>query len=322
MCSSWRAVRICSWALSALFLVSVPLLAQPPLFEPPQGFYKARGNPVTPTWSVDRTTLPEDETLTATLTIEGAINPQEVLRPDLTKLRLFTDRFQIENVPGPSDVKTPRFIYRLRPRNAKVDRLPTLEFYYDSGVKVGNPFKPRPAKGIDIVVAPVVKAKPAVVPLIEPDQLFAIEETSAVLSKPPFAAGWMSWVGLLVLGILGAVCWYVVWRRMYPDGARLAKLRRNRAMRRALDAIRRANSAEGVAKAVLGYLRSQCPMAAGCVTPSEVAESLRSGNIAHAEEVEAFLRHCDAARFSTASDIGVSLADEARSLLARLEAAA
>src|SRR4051812_32521057 len=94
--------------------------AQPPLFEPPQGFYKARGNPVIATWSVDRTTLAEDEVLTATLTIDGAINPQEVIRPDLTKLRQFTDRFQIDNVPGQGDAKTPVFVYRLRPRNAKV----------------------------------------------------------------------------------------------------------------------------------------------------------------------------------------------------------
>ena len=291
--------------------------AQPPLFEPPQGFYKARGNPVAATWSVDRTTLPENESITATLTIAGATNPQDIVRPDLAKIREFADRFQIENVPG----RSPTFAYKLRPRNAAVNRLPSMDFHYDSGVKVGNPFKNARAKGIDLVVTAVAKAKPQPVPLLEPDRFFEIESGSHVLEKQPFAAGWMAWLGLFLLGILIAAMWYIVWENLYPDGAKLAKLRRNRAMRRATDAIRRDDSAGAVAAAVIGYLRSRCPLPAGCETPSEVGEALRSANIPAADAAEEFLRRCDEARFAPKSDSALSLADEARSLLARMEAA-
>jgi hypothetical protein len=302
-------------SLLILLAASGVIRAQPPLYEPPQGFYKARGNPVVVAWSVDRTSLREDETLTATLTVEGATNPQDVIRPDLSKLKPFADRFQVENAPGPN------FIYKLRPRNAEVNRLPTLEFWYDSGVKIGNPFKKTTAKGIELTVTPAPKTQPQATPLLEPDRLFRIESTPEVLAKPWFEVGIVSWIGLFLLGILASIGWYVLWRRMYPDGARLAKLRRNRAMRRAVNAIARADGAEAVAAAVMGYLRSRCPLSAGCETPSDVAAALTTAGIPEAAAVAEFLRRCDEARFAPTSDNAVSLADEARELLARLEAA-
>ena len=63
----------------ASLLFAASAFAQPALFEPAQGFYKARGTKVAATWSVDRTELPEDGVLTATLTITGATNPQPLL---------------------------------------------------------------------------------------------------------------------------------------------------------------------------------------------------------------------------------------------------
>ena len=300
----------------ASLLFAASAFAQPALFEPAQGFYKARGTKVAATWSVDRTELPEDGVLTATLTITGATNPQEIVRPDLAKVRddegrlPYAERFQIEDVPGPN------FVYRLRPRSANVNRLPTLDFWYDSGVKVGNPFKKTTAKGINLVVIKVVKARPPAVPLLEPDRLFELETGS--LGREPFAAGWGSWLLLFAMGISIPALWYGLWRRVSPNGVRLAKLRRSRAVRRAADAIRKAkrsaDPAGAIAAAVLGYLRARFALPPGADTPSEVEDAL------HDPAVAAFLRRCDEARFAPSSDNPLSLASDAESLIAGLEA--
>src|SRR6266540_4137772 len=280
-------MRIATPILALIFCTSTAG-AQPAFFEPTQGYFKARGSKVTALWNLDRVEVPEDGVLTATLAIRGATNPLEIVRPDLAKVRddegrhPFTDRFQIEDVPGPAakpDAKEVQFVYRLRPRNRDVDKLPSLEFWYDTGKKVGNPFQKTWAKGPKLVVMAAVKVKPPAVPLLEPDHLFEIETDSRVLAREPFAAGWISWLLLFVLGVLIAGIWYAAWRRIYPDGARLARLRRGRAVRRAADAIRRAgrsrDPAGAIAAAVLGYLRARFPLPPGAETPSEVGEGLR-----------------------------------------------
>src|SRR5581483_8554843 len=107
----------------------VPLVGQPTA-----DYYGARGSgakPVKVAWTLDRTTVPEGGVVVATLTVTGATNPQQVVRPDLKKLPAFHDRFTITDnsdpPPGP-EAKEVRFSYQLRPRNRSVDRVPTLEF--------------------------------------------------------------------------------------------------------------------------------------------------------------------------------------------------
>lgn len=317
----------------SMFLLVLTSSAQPAFFEPMHGFYKARGTKVAATWSLDRTELPADGALTATLTIRGAANPHEIVRPDLAKVRdddgrhPFAERFQIEDVPGKPEAKEAAFAYRLRPRSSEVTRLPTLEYWYDTGVKVGNPFKKTTAKGFDIVVTRVAKAAPPAVPLLEPDRLFEVTTGAGVLQHEPFAAGLGSWLVIFVLGLLAAIGWYAAWRQVYPDGARLARIRRSRAVRRATDAIRRAGrSADpvgAIATAVLGYLRSRFALAPGNETPIEVGEGLSSAGlpVADADAAVAFLRRCDEARFAPNGVNPLSLASDAETLLARLEAA-
>jgi hypothetical protein len=308
---------------------------QPGFFEPTQDYYRARGSKVTAAWGLDRIEVPEDGVLTASLTIRGATNPHEIVRPDLAKVRdedgrhPFAERFQIEDVSGASarpEAKEVVFVYRLRPRGLGVNRLPSLPFWYDTGVRVGNPFQLTRAKGIDIVVARVAKARPPAVPLIEPDRLFQLEAGPGLPDREPFAPGVGSWVVLFGLGLAIAGGWYAGWRWAYPDGARLARLRRSRAVRRATDAIGRAgrgaDPAGAVAAAVIGYLRARFPLPPGAETPAEVEEGLRAaGQTAPVLDwVEAFLRRCDELRFAPTSDRPLSLAAEAESLLVRLEA--
>jgi hypothetical protein len=308
---------------------------QPGFFEPTQDYYQARGSKVTAAWGLDRIELPENGELTASLTIRGATNPHEIVRPDLAKVRdddgrhPFAERFQIEDVSGKvaqPEAKEVVFVYRLRPRGPGVNRLPSLPFWYDTGIRVGNPFQLTRAKGIDIVVARVAKARPPAVPLIEPDRLFQLEAGPPLLDREPFAPGIGSWALLFGMGLVIAGGWYAGWRWVYPEGVRLARLRRSRAARRAADAIGRAgrgaDPAGTIAAVVIGYLRARFPLPPGAETPTEIGDGLRAAGLAapQVDWVEAFLRRCDEFRFAPISDKPLSLAAEAESLLVRLEA--
>src|SRR5205823_8856880 len=123
-----------------------------------------------------------------------------------------------------------------------------------------------------------------------------------VLGHQPFEPCYGMWAALLAGGPLVAGLWFVVWRRLYPDAARLARMRRSRAARRATDAIRRAgrtpDPAGTIATAVLGYLRSRFPLPPGAETPGEIGDGLRTAGLSDAEAARAigFFRRCDEAR--------------------------
>jgi len=323
-------------ALASLLAASVAA-AQPAFFEPAQNYYKARGARVTAAWSVDRDSVPLDGALTATLTIRGAVNPRDIVRPELANVvdadgrHPYSDRFQIENVQSPpiaADAKEVSFAYQLRPRHRDIAKLPNLPFVYDTGKKVGDPFQTTVAKGPKLTITEaaaktVVEAK---TPLVAPRHLFHIESGPQLLLREPFSASAAEWWLLIAGSIAVAGLWYAAWRRVYPEGARLARLRRSRALRRATDAIRRANrSADpvaAIAAAVLGYLRSRFPLPPGTETPGEVEAALRDSSIPEVEiiAVAELLRRCDAARFAALGDNPLSLAAAAETLLNRWEA--
>lgn len=326
-------------SVTLLLLATSPALAQPSFFEPAQHYYKARGAKVTAAWSVDRDAVPLDGVITATLTIRGADNPREIIRPDLSKItdgegrHPYAERFQIEDAPAPANSSSDAvFVYRLRPRNRGVNKLPNLSFIYNTGKKFGDPFQTTVAKGPKLIVTAAAAPPPpaARVPLIAPEHLFAIEAGSRVLDREPFAPGTSAFVALALGPILAAIGWFAVWRRLYPDGMRLAKRRRSRALRRAIDSIhlsgRSADPPGAIAAASLGYLRARFPIPPGAETPGEIEAAL----LAHAPpermaEVEAavlLLRQCDEARFAPGNDTPLSLAAEAEALLNRWESAA
>jgi hypothetical protein len=312
-----------------------PLTAQevPVVGQPTEHFYNAQGSGVKITWSLDRTTVPEDEEIVATLVIRGATNPHQIIRPDLKKLPAYESRFIITDNRDPTpdpDAKEVRFTYRLRPRNRSVDRFPTLVFvYHNPAAAVGKQFPTTTAKVDEkiTVTEPRPKPRPPAVPLAEPDHLFAVATGPEVLAKRPFAPDTWTWVAATLIGPLAAAGWYVAWRRVYPDAARLARMRRTRAARRAIEAIRRSGRAVdppgAIGLAVLGYLRARFPLPPGAVTPPEVGAALAELGLPAAEcdAVADFFRSCDAARFAPPGDSGVSLAADAEALVVRLEAA-
>lgn len=324
------------WVLVVIFLVTrhsslVTRAADPPFYAPPAGFYGAVGTDVKTTWAVDRTSVSEGEAITATLTVRGATNPTEVTRPDLRKLDEYQKRFEIDDVPGPAataGAKEVTFVYRLRPRNRQVNRLPSLDFpYRHPGIAAGSPFQNAKARGIDLVVtAAPPKPGPPPVPLAEPDHLFAVPAGPGLLGPAPFAPGGWACPAAVLLGPLAAGGWYLAWRRLYPGAARAARIRRRRAADRAARAIRRSakavDPAAAVGAAVVGYLAARFPLPPGADTPAEVGDALTAGGLAAGPtgEVVGFLRRCDAARFGGPGDGGVSLDEAALALLARLEA--
>jgi len=304
----------------------------PLINRPAVNFYHAHGAVVKVAWSLDRTTIPEDGELTATLTVRGATNPQRIVRPDLTKLPEFQTRFVITDKknPVPDEHSTEvRFTYLLRPRNRSVDKVPMLEFYfYNPTASQGrNQFPLTTAAKMPITVTEAPKLEPPAIPLRESDQLFVVNSGPQVLEKRQFITGLWPW---LIVGLAGPICaltWLLAWQRVFPDAKRLARMRQSRSARRATDAIRRANRANdppaAISTAVLNYLRSRFPLPPGAVTPGEIEIALNELKVPFqvCTAVAEFFRFCDAARFAPSNDIGSSLATDAEALIVNLEAA-
>src|SRR5262245_60461920 len=246
------------------------------LFEPGAHYYKAKGSGVSVEWVVKQKTVPEGTDFTATLVITGATNPSEIEKPDLKNLPAFADRFVIINVPDSApapDAKEVHFTYKLRPRNRKVDKVPALEFYYYNPAAVPEKRFPKTvARSVALTVTdppPVAPLPP--VPLEAPEFLFTNETGPDVPGSPPIVRCVKGWTAIMLFGPLAALGWYLVWRRIYPDAARLARMRRSRVARRALDAIRKAartpDPPATIGNAVLGYLRMRFPLPESAATP-------------------------------------------------------
>ena len=151
--------------------------------------------------------------------------------------------------------------------------------------------------------------------------------TARVLRGPFVPCRW-AWSAAALFGPLAAGAWFLAWRRIYPDAARAARMRRSRAARRATDAIRKSGRAPdppaAIAAAVLGYLRTRFPLPESAVTPSEIAAALSEAKVPTdaAEAAADVFRGCDRARFAPPGDSGASLAADAEAAVARLEALA
>lgn len=307
-----------------------PLLAQPIFGEPLEDYYKAQGRGISVRWVVPQTTVVEGHDLNVTLVITGATNPAAVEKPDLSKIPKFAERFAI--TPESDEPRTPmdrdvRFNYKFRPRNRSVSQIPALKFhYYNPSAAPGKQqFPSTMADSVGITVTEPPKLPK--VAMWEADHLFHVSSGPEVLHAPFVPCQW-AWLAAGLFGPLAALGWFLVWRRIFPDAARMTQLRRSRAARRATDAIRSANRTPDppatIANAVLGYLRMRFPLPESAVTPSEIATALVGVSILTgvAEQVADVFRECDRARFAPPSDSGVSLAANAEAAITRLEAIA
>jgi hypothetical protein len=315
-----------------LFLVPCSFFlaqAEPPLHEPTdEPYYKAKGDGrIRVKWEVQRTIVEEGRELTAALVISNTMNPTEIVRPDLKVLPAFANAFTITDVhdpPAEAGAKEVRFTYKLKPRNLSVTEVPAFKFIYMNPNAPSD--KSRRSTMADAVAITVTEPppKPAVA-MVEADRLFQVVSGPDILSAPFVPCRW-AWLAAALFGPLAAVGWYLVWRRIFPDAARLAHLRRSRAARRATDTIRRANRTPDppatIAGAVLGYLRARFPLPESAVTPSEIGLALVEVKVPDevAEQIADVFRACDRARFAPPNDDTGALAADAQAAVARLEA--
>jgi hypothetical protein len=312
-----------------LLLVGAARGDEPPVRNRPAHFSEAVGSfDVTTEAKPTTVRLGQTLTLTVRVTATGPVQ-QPPRRPDLRDLAAFQDHFFIENLPGPDDDSdapakdktTWVYAYRLKPRDTRVDAVPSFPFVFYKPVPPGHvgrgSFQTRFAPRIALTVQPAevapapsegTKDLPA---LQAPEAVYQIVEGSAVLRRPsawdmagPVAA-------VVVLAAVPVLCagWYLLWRRRHPDAARLARRRRSLAARhalRALEGVRKQPAEEQprqAATVVALYLRERVELPTSAPTPEEAARHLARAGVPPemADAVAGFLRSCDLARFAPAA---------------------
>jgi hypothetical protein len=316
----WLAAVLLALALAPARADEPPVRNRPPHFSEAVGLFRVstEAKPV-------ELTSGQTLTLTVRVTAAGPVG-QPPRRPNLKELPAFAEHFYVENLPGPDDRpeeasaadKTAwEFAYRLKPRDAGVDAVPSLPFVFYKPAPPGRPgrgsYQTAYAPQIRLTIKPAAEA-PATeggkgeAALQAPGPVYQIVEGPAVLRRP-----W-SWgfagPAVIVLVVLGAPAlaagWCVLWRRLYPDAARQARQRRSRAAQEALRALRAlphqaADEQPRQAAAVVAtYLRERVDLPGAAPTADEAAAHLRQAGVSEkaSGEVAGFFRACDVARFA------------------------
>ncbi len=259
-------------------------------------------------------------------------------RPDLGKkpeYRKFRERFHVENDQerfSPTLGKW-EFDFRLRPKSEQVKEIPSLVIVY---------FRPGftpPEKGYMMTTAPAIpvqvtsraKVQPTEIrgqsmTSVAPGQLYEIITGPVVLSRDDvvvFPNLWLLFLMTLAPPAL-SIGWYLAWKRRNPTQARLLRLRKSRAARQALLALKGVDGAvgkpchdlneskeeaSGVARVLAGYLQERLDLDAVQPTPADITSHLTNKGIPvdlAARTAEIF-RACDTVRFSPPREQGSSL---------------
>src|SRR5207249_3976633 len=105
-----------------------------------------------------------------------------------------------------------------------------------------------------------------------------------------------------------SVSWYLAWKRRNPTAARLSHLRKSRAARHALLALKARSSAvdeskeeaNGVANVLASYLQERLDLNTVQPTPLDIATHLTNKGLAAdlADRTAELFRACDTVRFS------------------------
>jgi hypothetical protein len=271
--------------------------------------------------------------LTFTVTIHCVARqlrpPQRI---DLREVPAFTLAFHVEDVTDGQKEKiapaTWRWVYRLKPRSETTDEVPGLPFlFYNPDIRPpAKAFQTIYTDPIPITVRPTETNRGHI---DVPDSALTFATGSAVLAEQPLWPGpGACLVGVVLLGP-PVVCalWYLAWRRMYPDAARLVQQRRSRAARRALGRLDKAGRqsgrelAESVAQALAGYLRERFDLASAEPTPAEaLALLVRQGWVAEqASQAAVLLAECAEARFQSQEQTESELVEKTRRFILEME---
>jgi hypothetical protein len=251
-------------------------------------------------------------------------------RIDLRRLPQVVQRFHVEEA-RPGDDRRPaadrwEFVYRLKPKSAGVVEAPSIPFvYFDPAIQ------PSTRAFVTLYTRPIAlkieTPPPYPVTLEAPERFFALASGPGLLAaQQPWRLPSAPLLALLLAGVpmTGVAC-YLVWKRLNPDAARRARLRRSRAARLALSRLGRArglpDQGPSVAETLAAYLHERFDLAAAEPTPAETRAHLsRAGCPLAAVEVERLLHSCDAARFAPAASVnGRDLVDDAERAILAME---
>lgn len=243
-------------------------------------------------------------------------------RPDLRRLPEFKKNFRIENQPvrDRSDTKSGvwEFHYLLKPVSDRVSRVPAVPLLY---------FKPGVVpkeKGYRTVYADSIPLTVSARPEVQANDVKDAADTTQAQdlsswNRRPFGLHSQPGVALpgalllvLVLLVPPAICaaWYALWRCWNPDAARLAEIKKNRAARRALQALAKLDGGDGdeqarrVSALLASYLRERFDFPAEEPTPEELAHFFDTLGFSSelSDEARDYFRASDAARFAPARD--------------------
>ena len=307
-----------------------PLVGQPDNFSGAVGSYKI-------TAAAQPTELQAEDALTFTLRITGhGPTGRQPTRPDLRRMLAFRKRFVVEDLDQKADAAAGvwEFRYRLKPLNAEVTEIPTVRFvYFKPGLLPKEKgYRSAYSESIPLTVKPRTEVQATDVqgreePSRFPDTVFELAEgPAAVLRREKWFAlpgGLTLFITLLVAPPFLCAGWYLAWRRLYPDAARLARRRRSRAAEIALRSLEQAGKADPdrtvpqFVTIMAEYLRGRWELPAAEPTPAEVVEHLRRiGCPAElAERAGAFFGACNTARFAPGGGPGC---DALRAMAAQL----
>jgi hypothetical protein len=283
-------------------------------------FFDEERSPVgsfqTPRVAATPTDLEATELLTFTVRITAAgpvVRPPG--RPRLEDFPDFRRQFYIEPDgagDGRIDERTWEFSYRLRPRNEQVKEIPSFPFvFFVPGLLPPEKgYQTRRTEAVPLTVRPQTAVAPSAVqglpPPRGPDSVYLLAQADEVLRWPAGSPG----VGLIALLLatppLLCLGWYLVWQRLYPSAAWLARRRRSQAGRSALRALQAIHQKEAAARAgqavtvMAEYLRQRFDLPGTAPTPADVAAHLGRVGVLDglAGRAAEFFRACDGIRFT------------------------
>jgi hypothetical protein len=306
---------------------------EPPLVGQPEHFSGAVGRFHIEARASSRDLRAED-TLVLNLQIH-CVGPlgEAPKRPDLRSLPRFKSRFVIQDL-SKQDLSGPvpggyrwEYYYSLKPRGPEVTEVPPLLFvYYKPGVVPAEKgYWTTATRSIPLKVHP--RGRATLVdsegrPLRAPESMYHLVEGGAALGRHRFISSLGVWqiAALVLLPPLACLCWYFVWRRFYPDAARLAQIRYSRAAQLALQTLQASAASDTAFRAVESYLRNRLGIVIATPTPDEMFDHLRQCGLSEevAGKVAEFFRACDAARFAPVP-ASTNLAAAAESVILALE---
>lgn len=308
MCGTGRRIKAHGWLSVGLLLFTPAARGQdavPPLVQAGEHFYGAVGTgTLDVSWTATPTDVPLDGEITLTLTVNRARNPESIRRPNLAEMPKLRDRFQVCGGPEERADGRVSFTNTLRPRAEGAIEIPGLRFdYYNPDAPEGKRVRTKYTDPIIITVRPPSpKTAAPSGPLEAPERFFQLADDSELHAGWPGDPGLLRWLGLLACVACGVGVWVTGWRLLNPGGVRLAKLRRNRAVRRALDGLAKAAKSPDPTAAAADvfrvYLIERFGLPPVGPVPADVGVAMRAAGVPAERVAEAvdYFRKCDAAR--------------------------